>query len=60
MSGMFLYHLITEEEFFHLLSDVLFRMSVLILWSICLLICLILVLAGLISLQVGLLANFSL
>ena len=60
MSGMFLYHLITEEEFFHLLSDVLFRMLVLILWSICLLICLILVLAGLISLQVGLLANFSL
>ena len=51
---------ITEEEFFHWLSDVLFLTSVLILWSICLLIRPISLLAGLISLQVGLLAKFSL
>ena len=49
-----------EEEFFHWLSDVLFLTSVLILWSICLLIRPISLLAGLISLQVGLLAKFSL
>ena len=41
------------------ISDVLFLTSVLILWSICLLIRPISLLAGLISLQVGLLAKFS-
>ena len=60
LSGMFLNQSITEEEFFHWLSDVLFLTSVLILWSICLLIHPISLLAGLISLQVGLLAKFSL
>ena len=59
LSGIFLNQLIMEE-FFHWLSDVLFLMSVLILWSICLLICPILLLAGLISLQGGSLAKFSL
>ena len=58
LSGMFLNHSITEEEFFHWLSDVLFLTSVLIIWSICLLIRPISLLAGLISLQVGLLAKF--
>ena len=33
LSGMFLNQSITEEEFFHWLSDVLFLTSVLILWS---------------------------
>ena len=60
LSGMFLNQSITEGEFFHWLSDVLFLTSVLILWSICLLIRPISLLAGLISLQVGLLAKFSL
>ena len=35
LSGIFLNQSITEEEFFHWLSDVLFLTSVLILWSIC-------------------------
>ena len=60
LSGILLNQSITEEEFFHWLSDVLFLTSVLILWSICLLVRPISLLAGLISLQVGLLAKFSL
>lgn len=60
LSGILLNQSITEEEFFHWLSDDLFHTSVLILWSICLLIRPISLLAGLISLQVGLLAKFSL
>ena len=59
LSGMFLNQSITEEEFFHWLSDVLFLTSVLILWSICLLIRPISLLAGLISLHVGLLAMIA-
>ena len=60
LSGILLNQSITEEEFFHWLSDVLFLTTVLILWSICLPIRPISLLAGLISLQVGLLAKFSL
>ena len=60
LSGILLNQSITEEEFFHWLSDDLFHTSVLILSSICLLIRPISLLAGLISLQVGLLAKFSL
>ena len=59
LSGKFLNQSITEEEFFHWLSDVLFLTSVLILWSICLLIRPISHLAGLISLQVGLFVIFE-
>ena len=59
LSEIFLNRSITEKEFFHWLSDVLFLTSVLILWSMCLLIRPISLLAGLISLQVGLLAKFS-
>ena len=48
LSGIFFNYSITEEEFFYWLSDVLFLTCVLILWIICF------------SLQVGLLAKFSL
>lgn len=60
LSGIFLNQSIIEEEFFHWLRDVLFLTSVLILWSICLLIRPISLLAGLIMLRVGFLATFSL
>lgn len=60
LSGMSLYHLMTESEFFHWFKPVDATILELILWSIFLLTIPISDLAGFMSLHVGLLLKFGL